>query len=80
MSAHQHPIVCCFARRYLLSSHLLLLSLSRRRLSHKKHHLNHNHLTADYSHQWFVREEDPLSGVWWMDLSHKTRMVRSCES
>lgn len=25
--------------------------------SHKKHHLNHNHLTKDYSHQWYIREE-----------------------
>jgi omega-3 fatty acid desaturase (delta-15 desaturase) len=25
--------------------------------SHKKHHLNHNHLTMDYSHQWYIREE-----------------------
>ena len=25
--------------------------------SHKKHHLGHNHLTRDYSHQWFIREE-----------------------
>ena len=26
-------------------------------LSHRKHHLNHNHLEKDYSHQWYVREE-----------------------
>ena len=26
-------------------------------LSHRKHHLNHNHLDRDYSHQWFIREE-----------------------
>jgi len=25
--------------------------------SHLKHHLNHNHLDRDYSHQWFIREE-----------------------
>jgi len=25
--------------------------------SHRKHHMNHNHLTDDYSHQWFIREE-----------------------
>jgi omega-3 fatty acid desaturase (delta-15 desaturase) len=25
--------------------------------SHLKHHLNHNHLERDYSHQWFIREE-----------------------
>lgn len=26
-------------------------------LSHRKHHLHHNHLERDYSHQWFIREE-----------------------
>mmetsp|Transcript_24394 Transcript_24394/g.36185 ORF Transcript_24394/g.36185 Transcript_24394/m.36185 type:complete len:432 (-) Transcript_24394:230-1525(-) len=26
-------------------------------LSHKKHHLNHNHLEKDYSHEWMIREE-----------------------
>lgn len=25
--------------------------------SHKQHHLNHNHLERDYSHQWYIREE-----------------------
>lgn len=25
--------------------------------SHRQHHLHHNHLTKDYSHQWFIREE-----------------------
>lgn len=25
--------------------------------SHRQHHLNHNHLERDYSHQWFIREE-----------------------
>lgn len=41
-------------------------------LSHRKHHLNHNHLTRDYSHQWFIREQyDELPG--WMKLSYKTR-------
>lgn len=25
--------------------------------SHLKHHLNHNHIDRDYSHQWFIREE-----------------------
>lgn len=29
-------------------------------MSHLKHHLNHNHLTRDYSHQWFIREEEDL--------------------
>ena len=27
------------------------------KMSHLKHHLNHNHLTRDYSHQWFIREK-----------------------
>jgi len=26
-------------------------------LSHRKHHLGHNHLEKDYSHQWCIREE-----------------------
>lgn len=40
--------------------------------SHLKHHLNHNHLTRDYSHQWFIREEyDDLHPLF--KLSHKTR-------
>jgi omega-3 fatty acid desaturase (delta-15 desaturase) len=35
--------------------------------SHKKHHLNHNHLERDYSHQWFVREEkDALNPLFLM--------------
>ncbi len=43
--------------------------------SHLKHHLNHNHLTRDYSHQWFIREEaDDLHPVF--KLSHKTRNVQ----
>ena len=25
--------------------------------SHRQHHLNHNHLERDYSHQWFIRED-----------------------
>mmetsp|Transcript_22536 Transcript_22536/g.21657 ORF Transcript_22536/g.21657 Transcript_22536/m.21657 type:complete len:430 (-) Transcript_22536:77-1366(-) len=25
--------------------------------SHRQHHLNHNHLTKDFSHQWVIREE-----------------------
>jgi omega-3 fatty acid desaturase (delta-15 desaturase) len=25
--------------------------------SHRKHHLGHNHLERDYSHQWYIREE-----------------------
>lgn len=32
--------------------------------SHLKHHLNHNHIDRDYSHQWFVREEkDELNPI-----------------
>ncbi|KAL7525722.1 hypothetical protein ACHAXR_001128, partial [Thalassiosira sp. AJA248-18] len=26
-------------------------------LSHRKHHLNHNHLEKDFSHQWYIKEE-----------------------
>ena len=26
--------------------------------SHRKHHLGHNHLERDYSHQWYIREEN----------------------
>jgi acyl-lipid omega-3 desaturase len=40
--------------------------------SHLQHHLNHNHLTNDYSHQWFLREEaHHLDG--WIQLSYQTR-------
>jgi omega-3 fatty acid desaturase (delta-15 desaturase) len=40
--------------------------------SHLKHHLNHNHLTNDYSHQWFIREEqDELPDIY--KLFIKTR-------
>ena len=47
------------------------------RLSHLKHHLNHNHLTNDYSHQWFVREEKPLeNGPWWMRPAYESRMLQ----
>eukprot|EP00980_Cylindrotheca_fusiformis_P006453 scaffold1376_cov125-Cylindrotheca_fusiformis.AAC.19 len=43
--------------------------------SHRKHHLGHNHLTRDYSHQWFVREEqDNLHPL--IKLSHWTRNVQ----
>jgi len=43
--------------------------------SHRKHHLNHNHLTRDYSHQWFIREErDDLHPLF--KLSHLTRNVQ----
>ena len=40
------------------------------RRSHKRHHMNHNHLTKDYSHQWFDETED-LPG--WIQASYKTR-------
>jgi acyl-lipid omega-3 desaturase len=43
--------------------------------SHLQHHLNHNHIDRDYSHQWFVREEShnlhPL-----IQLSYQTRNVQ----
>ena len=43
--------------------------------SHKKHHLGHNHLTRDYSHQWFVREErDSLHPL--IKLSFATRNLQ----
>ena len=33
-------------------------------MSHLKHHLNHNHLERDYSHQWFIRQErDDLPAI-----------------
>lgn len=43
--------------------------------SHLLHHLNHNHITRDYSHQWFVREQaDDLPEVF--KIAHKTRMFQ----
>jgi fatty acid desaturase len=56
-------------------------------LSHRRHHLNHNHLTKDYSHQWFIRgngdsREAPVPEVpaedmvWWMKLSYQTRNIQ----
>ena len=56
-------------------------------LSHRRHHLNHNHLTKDYSHQWFIRgngdsKEAPVPEVpaedmvWWMKLSYQTRNIQ----
>eukprot|EP00529_Nitzschia_sp_RCC80_P022993 CAMPEP_0113504596 /NCGR_PEP_ID=MMETSP0014_2-20120614/34800_1 /TAXON_ID=2857 /ORGANISM="Nitzschia sp." /LENGTH=474 /DNA_ID=CAMNT_0000399717 /DNA_START=254 /DNA_END=1678 /DNA_ORIENTATION=+ /assembly_acc=CAM_ASM_000159 len=43
--------------------------------SHLKHHLNHNHLENDYSHQWFIREErDDLHPL--IKLSHWTRNLQ----
>lgn len=44
-------------------------------LSHRRHHVHHNHLTRDYSHQWFVREEsDELA--WWIKLAYETRILQ----
>lgn len=43
--------------------------------SHKKHHLGHNHLERDYSHQWFIREErDSLRPI--IKASHFTRNLQ----
>lgn len=40
--------------------------------SHLKHHLNHNHLSRDFSHQWFIREErEDLHPL--IKLSYETR-------
>ncbi|GMI43260.1 hypothetical protein TrCOL_g2635 [Triparma columacea] len=58
-------------------SMLCLTPFAPWRRSHARHHLNHNHLTDDYSHQWFVREEDPLtSGPWWMRPAYETRNLQ----
>lgn len=44
-------------------------------LSHRKHHLHHNHLDRDYSHQWFIREErDDLHPL--IKASHFTRNLQ----
>ena len=44
-------------------------------LSHRKHHVHHNHLERDYSHQWFIREQaDDLE--WWIKAGHATRNVQ----
>lgn len=43
--------------------------------SHLQHHLNHNHLEKDYSHQWFVREQrDELHPL--IKVSYWTRNVQ----
>lgn len=44
-------------------------------LSHRRHHTFHNHLTKDYSHQWFIREESD-DMVWWMQLAYQTRNLQ----
>jgi len=43
--------------------------------SHRQHHLHHNHITKDYSHQWFIREEsDDLHPV--IKASYWTRNIQ----
>jgi acyl-lipid omega-3 desaturase len=43
--------------------------------SHQLHHLGHNHLTRDYSHQWFIKEEkDTLHPL--IKLSHWSRNIQ----
>jgi omega-3 fatty acid desaturase (delta-15 desaturase) len=43
--------------------------------SHLKHHMNHNHLERDYSHQWVIKEEQedlpPL-----IKLAYETRILQ----
>ena len=42
--------------------------------SHRMHHLNHNHLERDYSHQWYISEErDNLAG--YIKAGHMTRNI-----
>lgn len=45
------------------------------KMSHLRHHLHHNHLTRDYSHQWFVREEFGKLDDW-IQWSYATRNVQ----
>ena len=44
-------------------------------LSHRKHHLHHNHIDRDYSHQWYVREQSsdlhPL-----ITVAHASRILQ----
>ena len=43
--------------------------------SHRQHHLNHNHLEKDYSHQWLIREEaDELQD--YVKVAYKTRIAQ----
>lgn len=43
--------------------------------SHKKHHLGHNHIEKDFSHQWYVREEkDSLHPI--IKASYLTRNLQ----
>jgi omega-3 fatty acid desaturase (delta-15 desaturase) len=43
-------------------------------LSHLKHHLNHNHLTKDYSHQWYIKEKQEEQHIA-IQLAYTTRMI-----
>lgn len=43
--------------------------------SHRQHHLNHNHLERDYSHQWFIREKkDELES--YIQTSYELRNIQ----
>lgn len=43
--------------------------------SHRQHHLNHNHLERDYSHQWFIREgKDELES--YIQTSYEFRNIQ----
>jgi len=44
------------------------------RLSHLKHHLNHNHLTEDYSHQWYIKEHQEGQHPA-IRMAYRTRMI-----
>jgi omega-3 fatty acid desaturase (delta-15 desaturase) len=44
-------------------------------LSHQRHHVNHNHVEKDYSHQWFIREQSE-DMEWWMKAGFATRNVQ----
>jgi len=45
--------------------------------SHRQHHLNHNHITKDYSHQWFIKEEKEelfANAASWFEPAYNTRV------
>ncbi|KAJ1625525.1 fatty acid desaturase-domain-containing protein, partial [Pavlovales sp. CCMP2436] len=44
------------------------------KLSHLQHHLNHNHISRDYSHQWFIKGQ-PFEPAW-LEVAHATRNVQ----
>ncbi|GMH61714.1 hypothetical protein TrLO_g7549 [Triparma laevis f. longispina] len=49
--------------------------------SHARHHMGHNHLTNDYSHQWFILPEakkvsNEIESVWWMKLGYDLRAIQ----